>query len=406
MIIDKLLTLNLEELYKACCLKQYEKSRDSKFEFKSGIINIYNHVELTFNMHDVSIYEYMLLKRYASRCTKLYNKTILYKSPDYSSELYEYAKLIHEITNDKDIINTRIKHDYPYLYGPSYLIRGECSVTLTGKRLISIFDIDPANTFLLATKGKCLSENGSITFNKEYNFSNGTEGASNRIEIENFITDKFIRAFYNSFFISSTTGSDLISDSSIHYYFSTHETPLELFSISNPIVNLNIRRDNLNKATDLISSAKSELDDNKVFMDEDVIYDDICMIFNLYTRFSTYMNLFENLPSNLFISEEDLKIPYNFKEIYIPIEFHQKYSEKLEDAYTSLNTYLDNEHKNFYVKYQCTYLNSMYAYSIKIKLDDVNKYINEVDSKELLPEAKNIIDEIIKYSRAVFNLFK
>jgi hypothetical protein len=400
MIIKDLTTINIDKLYSACCLRQEAKSNNIKNDFNTNLVNIYNHIELTYYLEDVSIYEYMLLKRYSTRCSILYNKRINYNSPDYSPELYNYAKLIYNITNDPDIINTPIKYNYPYMYGPSYLVRGDCYVTLSGTDLINIFDIVPSDFFIKYTKGKCILDKNDVLFNKKLNILDNIELYN---DIKYGIKEKFIKSFYNIFFLKSTTGNDIISNSAIHYYLSNHESEIKLSCISNPLYKCEIREDNLDDIRKNILARKTE---NSKYFTIDNIISDTTVIFNIYSRFSTYIELLENLPKEFFISAEDLKIPSNFRELYIPIEIYNKYGDEMEDRYTELNNYIEKENRNFYVKYQCTYLNSMYSYSIKIKLDDVNKYINTINRNNILKDTKNIIEEIIRYSIAVLKLFK
>ena len=404
MKIDNLYILNLDRLYKSCCMRQemLEKNKTNNSNFHKGLINLYNHVEFTFTLSEVSVYEYMLLKRFSTTCSKLNNKSILYNSPDYNSDIYEYAKLIHEITHDNEIVNTPIKYNYPFLYGPSFLVKGSCAVTLSGRELINICDIDPSDFFTKATKGKCFIKLPSVEFDRELDLS---EGSEIRISIDSYIKDRFIRSFYNNYFIQSTTSSDIVSDGAIYYYFDSHDEQIKIKSISNPIFKYDIETENLLDKTNYISELKNKANNYGDYIGRKNVIDNTYVIFNLYTRFSTYIDLFEKLPKEFFISYEDLKIPANFKEIYIPIEFHDKYRDKLELVYTKLINYIENEHNNFYVKYQCTFLNSMYAYSIKIKLDDINKYINLIDRTKVLPETKEIINKIIKFGGAVLKMF-
>ena len=76
MQVHSISHINLFKLYEACMLKQNNKKfLDGKFG--RNLFALYNNVEITYILEDVSLYEAFLLKRFASRTTRLSNLQFL-----------------------------------------------------------------------------------------------------------------------------------------------------------------------------------------------------------------------------------------------------------------------------------------------------------------------------------------
>ena len=196
------------------------------------------------------------------------------------------------------------------------------------------------------------------------------------------------------------TFADLITDSVAHKRFSNHDGLTKLSAIRNPYFEVSMKDTPKEKISNEVNRYKTNFP--KDFSEDLLSMTSIDV--ELYTNFVTFLELFETLPKSMFILKEDLKIPFKFKEIYIPKLF-EPYYDKLEDRYTKLQEYIESLKTNPMAMYQYTYFNSKFAYKMSFSLKDVNLYINPASKiKGLTPEFSEVMTHLVKYSLAAYNL--
>lgn len=398
MRISMVSTLNLDKLYELCYIKQ-NTVKNINALFSENIINIYNNIEISFYINDISIYEAFILKEFASSTSKLNNKHFLYKKympMDAPAELKKYVDAIELITEDNGIHDKVLKSSYPYLYGPCYLIHGDIIAKFTGNELKSFFDVNPIDFFLKVTGGLCATQsddpnNPAIIFKTDYELDN--------VQISQHLHSMFMTKFY-AYLNKRVTFVDVVTDTVSYKHFTNHSTLTKLATIRNPFLEISLKDTKKEDTTKEIDKYKQKFP--KEFTQELLKLTTIDV--EVYSNFSTFLELFELLPKNMFTMKEDLKIPFKFKEIYIPKEF-EAYYDKLEDRYTKLQAYVEASEYNPMAMYQYTYLNSKFAYTISVKLEDINLYINPLTKeKGFIPETDKVLDSIVKFAKAAYNI--
>lgn len=389
MKIEVVSTLNIDKLYQACVTKQNNMGSKNGVGFGAHVSNLYSHVDISFYVTDISIYEAYFLKKIATNASPIMNKHIIDKDDvDLDLIVKKYVSTLNDIEEDSSI-NSNIKYDYYYLYGPAALVRGDMTINLSGRELITIFELDPTNFFLSATSGTCSTteDDGTIKLKPDYEFKD--------TNLSSYIAKDFTKKFY-SYMNTEITTNDLYSDSTIHGMFSNHDSLCKLSSLMNPFLELDFEDENWQS----IGQTYKETIKGKYDFDKKKI---TYLEFRLYTNFSTFLNLYEYLPNSFFTSFESLFVPEKFKEIYIPEEF-ESYREVLENKYYDIQRLVEND-TNTINRFQYTYLNSRYAYSMKFKLEDINLYINILhDNKTIQPETKKVLENIIKFAKAAYQI--
>ena len=392
-------TLNLDKLYDLCCVKQNVVENINAL-FSENLVDVYNNVELGFMVKDISIYEAFILKEFATSTSRLANKHFLYKKympMDTPNEIKKYSELLESISDDKGI-HDNIRNTYPYFYGPAFLVQGDMMCKFTGSDLYKFFDKNPVDFFLKVTGGLCATqsdkpdENGNIgiLFKSDYKLDN--------LKISKHLQSMFTTKFY-AYLNKRVVFADLITDSVSYKYFTNHDKLFKFASIRNPYLEINMKtssKDDYNK--DVMAYRTKLPKEFRADMLSMTVLDA-----EIYSNFSTFLELFERLPKYMFIMKEDLKIPFKFKEIYIP-EVFEPYYDKLEDKYTKLQSYIESI-TNPMAMYQYTYLNSKFAYTISIKMEDINLYINPLlKDKGLMPETIKVLNQLLKTAQAIYQI--
>lgn len=397
MRVGMVSSLNLDKLYNLCVTKQNVVENINAL-FSDNIFDVYNNIELSFLLTDVTVYEAFILKEFATYTTKLTNKHFLYKKylpMDTPAEIKKYIELIESISDDKGI-HDNIRNSYPYLYGPCYLIQGDMIAKFTGKDLKYFFEMNPVDFFLKVTGGLCAtqsddSNNPGILFKPDYKLDN--------VSISQHLQKMFITKYY-AYLNKRVTFADLITDSISHKYFTNHEKLTRMVSIRNPYLEVNMKDQKSDEVAKEVTTYKTKFP--KEFSEDLLSMTSIDV--EVYSNFSTFLELYENLPKSMFILKEDLKIPFKFKEIYIPESF-EPYYDKLEERYTKLQEYIESINNNPMAMYQYTYLNSRFSYTLHFSESDVNLYINPLTKvKGLMPETNKVLSSLIGYALSVYKL--
>lgn len=400
MRVEMVSTLNLDKLYDLCCLKQNVVNNINAL-FSDNLEYMYNNIELSFTLRDVSSYEAFILKEFASSTSRLVNKHFLYKKylpMDTPDEIKKYSELLESISDDKGI-HDNIRNSYPYLYGPTYLIQGDMIAKFTGKDLYKFFEKNPVDFFLKVTGGLCATQSDTPDENGNINIKFKTEYKLEASKISKHLQNMFMTKFY-AYLHKRVHFADMVVDSINHKHFTNHENLIKLSAIRNPYFEVCMVGISNNEYEKELNSYKKKFpvdfrEDNLKLTTIDI---------EVYSNFSTFLELFERLPKSMFTMKEDLKVPFNFKEIYIP-EVFEPYYDKMEEKYTKIQSYIESIENNVMAMYQYTYLNSKYAYTISFTMEDVNLYLNPLSKdKALIPESAKVLTQAIKTAKAIYNI--
>ena len=294
MRITTVSTLNLDKLYDLCCIKQ-NTVKNINALFSDHILDIYNNIEISFGLEDVSAYEAFILKEFASVTSRLNNKHFLYKKylpMDAPAEIKKYVEAIEMVVEDNSIHDKVLKSSYPYLYGPSYLIHGDMIAKFTGNELKHFFDVNPVDFFLKVTGGLCASQNDDpnnpvIVFKTDYELDN--------VQISQHLRNMFMTKFY-AYLNKRLTFVDIITDTVSYRHFTNHSSLTKLSCIRNPYLEINLK-DTKKEDT------QKEIDKYKTKFPKEFSPDLLSLTsidVEVYSNFSTFLELFELLPKDMF----------------------------------------------------------------------------------------------------------
>jgi hypothetical protein len=369
------------------------KQNNKKFldgKFGRNLFALYNNIEITYILEDVSLYEAFLLKRFASRTTRLSNLQFLKEYTEITGAPKKFTAFVYALQHDEKIPYTPEKHDYCHLYGPTYFIHGDMTITLTGGDLVKLFDMDPTPFFQAASDGKCVQFVGEGEIKVPELLPFKFEPSMITKTLIDLFLDRFQRDSVE--FISRV---DMFTDIANHNFFSNHDTLIRLAYMKNPYAKLNFKGSHW-KAT--LSEAPAELKKHKKSFDENTY-----LTFEVYSHFSTFLDLYDKLPKRMFILIEDVKAAAQFQEIYIPSIFDD-FKEHFTKRYEELNEYIQSIADFPYLRYQYTYLNAPIAYSIELSLYEFNVYIAPLmEEKVLKSQSQDVCRSMIKFAKSIYN---
>ena len=385
-------TLNLDKLYKTCA---FQVNETNNVKFGSNIFELYNNIEISFGLSDVTPIDAFFLKEITTKTTKLVDLEIDSDNLDYDTNVRRYAKYVRNIMEDSSVKSDE-KWDYPFLYGPAHILKGKMGVSISGSDLVSILGNEPSDFFLKATSGTCADNvSGPISFKTDFDLNDSNISAF----LAKLFLDSFNRRMKNRFSLI-----DEISDTGINKYFVQHESLIKLKSVRNPYLVIDFKNTES-------KVWKKDVDNYKELMSSSFykeINNDILKITEFevecYSNLSTLIELYLALPKRFFITVEDFRIPFSFKDIYIPSDYPEKIAATLTRRYEEMQTSIDTLQSSAYDKISHTYLNSKISYTMKLSLEDINLYINQLmKNKSLSVESISILVSILKFAKSIYS---
>jgi hypothetical protein len=129
------------------------------------------------------------------------------------------------------------------------------------------------------------------------------------------------------------------------------------------------------------------------------------MEFKVYSDMNSFLYLRNELPHHVFITVEDLKIPYKNREFFIPDEYGA-YSIRLKSRYEDIEKYVSDS-KDIIEKTEYTYNHSKISYVLDLSFDEVNRYITPLtnDYDKVSRTTKTILRTIIDKAKFCYKLF-
>ena len=196
--------------------------------------------------------------------------------------------------------------------------------------------------------------------------------------------------------------TDDLSDMGLHKYFIQHENLVKLVTIRNPYISIDFRSEkseDIKKDVENFKNFKTSEYYKNLNGDLDIIEFEV----NCHTRLSTFLNLYMILPSRFFTVIEDFRIPFSFKEIYIPADYPEKIASTLSKRYDEIQPVIDTLQTSAYDKISHTYMNSMISYTIKLSLEEINLYINQLlKNRKFSKETTMVLNTILSLSKTVY----
>ena len=361
MIVNEVNYLNLDTLYGIVVDKSnndYYKS----LKFGRTYTDLLNHTSITFQLKNVTMYEYLFLNKFSSSITHFDTNGM---DIDFIKETYPELdeKCISSYVSFSSTVGTELGKDYMSFFSPSGFLTGSCIINLTGIELRNFIGFDLDNFFKLASKGKCCKEDESFDISyKDLIYEDE--------DFNNYIISTFLNGFYKYLLDSSLYKSnDILSDSYNYKNFVSNvaDNGIQLSTIRNPLFNVDFINDSYDNVISIFNSYK----ENNV--DTDFTFNNTYLEFNLSTPFNTLFDLFSILPKNRIISIESFGIPEN-----------NFYNNSDNSSYECPEELLDNYENRFYGR-----LNSLYSNISDVYSD--NKYI--LKRLELIPN-----NTLVKYS--------
>jgi hypothetical protein len=153
MIVDRVDFLNIDTLFEIV-VESSNSNYYSSLKFGRTLNELLNHISITFQLSQVTMYEYLFLKRFTSTITDFFNKVVDSEVVKNTyPELYE--KGIPTFLTFYETVNNEIEKNYLDFFLPSGFITGNCVVSITGLELRNFLGFDLGTFFKNASRGKC-----------------------------------------------------------------------------------------------------------------------------------------------------------------------------------------------------------------------------------------------------------
>jgi len=406
--------LNLDTLYQIVVEKFYDKNYN-QVKFGRNLSQLLNHIVISFELSDVSEYEYIYLKMYSTHITPLVNRHfdvnyVEKNYPEVSNSIIKWMTLLSTIDMEKDPSISHFDRD-SYLT-PSGIIIGDCVVALSGAQLATIISLEPRDFFIKATNNKCVIVNEDPSKNKldpEYK-----DKIYDDQSVDNYIIAEFINGFYK-FLIEKATFIDLASDSfNIGKFLSLEDKLMvKLMTMRNPYLMCDFIEDDVKDTLNNLNLYKSH-NFSKSFTQKNTYFE-----IRVRSSFGTFFELMNLLPYEKFICIENLNIPAveSMDIINIPecpkewkFKYENRYNGRLKDMVTEISNKYNGIDNSAIKKLALTENYIPYSYSLLLSLEDVDiylqKYIVENTNNSKITDytvtsTVNMIRNIIQYMSTI-----
>lgn len=391
MQIHSITHIHLDQLYQACVTKQNNQEIPGG-TFGNHISILYRQVEITFLIHDVSLYEAFLIKHFATSTTPLVNKRYLKEYTEITGAPKKFTALVNAITHNDKVPNQPIKLDYQYLYGPCYFIHGDMSATFTGIDLTKFFEFDPTKFFVDSSDGRCFVINEGEKIPKlipDFQFNESSFGKQ--------LITLFTKSF-KEFSLRFIEEADILTDVSLHELFSNQDTPVLIRCLKNPFVKVDFKenwKEGLAEPGYLINSSDFKTEN---------FQENTKITFELHTSFIAFLELYDRIPNRFFTYLEDVRGVFYKKDIFIP-DIFMDYEKDLSSRYKEMNEYIESlKDKSPLLMYQYTYLNAKYSYNIEVSFYEFNLIFGPLMQRvKFRNETLDILKTMLKYMKSIHN---
>lgn len=414
MKVEKLSIMNLEMLYK-CTAEQKESTKWRFAPFGRNFPQLLSHITFTFELSDVSDYEYIFLKMYCTHITPKFNYNDGYVDLDMVDNKYPEVKtaissLVTYLTMSSEEIGS--ERYVKYLL-PAGVPSSRCIVTLRGYQLEDFIHSDPHIFFTRASKGKCImgdkKDEFDIRYNMEYKFYEDED-------FTNYVIGTFIDNFYK-FMVDRIRYTDILSDATNHekYLNKGDMNDIYFISFNNPFLQYDFNSPST-ELSDQLASYFEATKDSKVFT-KDYLLKNTFVEITIHTSFAVFLEFFSLLPCEKFTSMESFSIPLSetIDENYIPqcpeelkSKFAKRHSGRLTNFVEAMNQNFSSD--SFVVKrLELTQGYVPYHFIITISLSDIDEffvpYLDMEKKDDYVSEVtESIINKIIKKAQTIYNV--
>lgn len=372
MKINKVNINNIDLLYKFCISNINDK-------FGSEINSILSHVNIFFDIDEISIFELYFLKKYINDSIidiETYIENPFSKDDTIYTSVDAMMNLIEDINDNNDI---KLKPGISLL--PNACIRKHILATFNGESLLYIFSMFPDRFF----KNIPYIKNFYEKYNK-YPVSlleNGILNTQIKKEIDDLLISSFLNSFYS--YISQKVNKfnnnieDFISSNILSY--SDNIKKVIINKITTPIGDVNFIN-NKKYINNEINTVKEWF--NSEIFNIDYKFSNTKLYFNISSSLYTFLEMFISLPSKMFLNSTNFNLLLNENTNFIFYSIPKEYEIRISNRFNSILKEKDNISKSnkMIEKYMYIPLNTGISYILCLSLNDcqniISNYLNEI----------------------------
>lgn len=311
MKITKINMINLDKLFQIV----YDKETDENYGknmFSNKIAQLYSHIEISYEIEDISIIEYVFMKMFSSRITK-FEKYEDHTDVKLSKDLFPALTTVYGdggsisfIDNLFEFFRPKNTGDYNHqfsLASPIGFKYGSCITSFTGRELINIIGMDPKQFFVLNSDLPSFflepsdddKERGTRKINPSYDYQ------KDKTLVNSFVSI-LLKEFYK-FMVTYCTNVDLPSEVFMKRFNYVSEENCScnpvLSTFKHPLVTIDYQED---KTEDIIKKVDEFQSLGIKRFDH---FRTTEMVFSFCTPFVIFCKLFEVLPKGSITSMDN-----------------------------------------------------------------------------------------------------
>lgn len=422
MKISSISYLNLDEFYSM--VVERSNSVNKNLHFGNKYKELLRNVSIIFNIEELTSYELIFLKMYASKI--LITENAKYDE-NFVSQNYAdiYERSLKPFVNYIQLLNESSEISYDDVFCNMGLLTVSCSVTLTGEQLIPIIGFEPRDFFIIGTNKKCIKE-AEDTKNNMMDPSYYHKIYSDE-NMKNYIISQFINSFYK-FLLDKASSIEGGTSEYIHKFLydkvpiPSNNPPLvnnacSILTVSNSFIAMDFLRD---EKEDILKAFTYYRGLN---ISNDIIIDDTDISFVLDTPMIVFAKLFQALPNDRFVNIDNMyETMFNTLRAmedsdYIPLipddtlqeKFRVRHKGRLQAVNKSiLQSYTKPETMIKKLELTPGYFNIRYIIKISLRdMESLNDYLSILNEKMYGQKlTADIVRCIITNGKSVYSSLK
>lgn len=384
--------LNVDHLYEYL----YEIDHDPNRSQGQNILNLLNHVSVTLYLSDVSIPEFLFLKKIASNVGLFTN--IHFHDKGYKKEALKYIEEYYQFM-EREILDKK-KFTNPFYGLPMGILSGECIVEFSGSQIGYVMNTDFRRFFVTSLENTCLDEKGklmkiNIFDSKYYN------------KIVSSIKDIFKNNFYKEYaeVLGNVDTQYEKFDMNKYHKDLSDNNPIKLYSIRSLSGNINLVED----SKELMSKKLIDLEDISNKVDSFIVRSNTYLEFSISSTLYSYFILNNIIKLDNFITNVNLVTPslvtrnllskFTFYGALLP-----EYEKRFNAYYTSMYKAISDDYKELDIpSIELSSLDSKVSYSIRLNLVELDDYIKYIDSNFTEDKSTLDLNTIISKLKVFYN---
>ena len=382
--------LNVDHLYDYL----YEIDHDPNRSLGQNILNLLNHVSVTLYLSDVSIPEFLFLKKIASNVGLFTN--LHFHDKGYEKEVIKYILEYYNFM-EREILDKK-RFTNPFFGLPMGVISGDCIVEFSGSQIGYVMNTDFTKFFIKSLENTCIDEKGklmkiNILDEKYYN------------KIVSSIKDIFKNNFYKEYtdFLGNVDMQYEKFDMNKYHKDLSDENPIMLYSIRSLSGNINLLED----SKELMHDKFEKLGDMCNKVDSFIMRNNTYLEFSISSTLYSYFILNNIIKKDNFITNINLITPSLVtRNLLSKSTFHNsllpEYEKRFEKYYISMYKSISDNYKEVDIpSIELSSLDSKVSYSIRLNLIEIDHFLKYMDSNFKVD--KSILDlSVIRSKIKVF----